>query len=423
MKIKKRPNQARNRSGLIAALDVGTTKVCCFIARLDAGKDPRIVGTGHHESIGLQSGAIVDMDGAETSIRTTVEAAEKMAGENIQSVIVNLSGARSKSRLVSFEMSIAGHEIGDSDLRRILDPSGFQKELPPDHELVHAIPVGYSVDGSRGVRDPRGLYGQKLGVNLHVISAAGGGIRNLETSVARCHLEVEAKVLTPYASALACLDADEKQLGVTYVDMGGGTTSIAVFFDNELVYTGVIPLGGAHVTNDIARGLSTPIKQAERMKVYHGSALPSSSDDREVLKVPRIGEERGAEAHQIPRSMLVGIIRPRLEETLEMVRDRLADAGFDKVAGACMVLAGGASQLPGVRELTANILGKEVRMARPKGFEGLPEAVSGPAFAACLGLLSYAKDNPADALNGAVRPMEEPNGRFGRIGQWMRENF
>ena len=416
------------RNGLVAALDVGTTKVCCLIARanIDRGlylkPGMKIIGIGHHVSGGMRSGTVVALEECEAAIRSTVELAEQMAGENIRDVVVNLSGGHPRSRLIAYEISIAGHEIGDTDLRRILDPQVLKNGLPKGRELVHTIPVGYSIDGNRGVRDPRGMFGERLGVNLHVISALSGPVRNLETSVMRCHLGVAEKVVSAYASALACLVEDETQLGVTCIDMGGGTTSMVVFFDGELVHTDSIPVGGVHVTNDIARGLSTPLAHAERMKTLYGSALASPSDDREVIKVPLVGEESAGETSQVPRSMLVGIIRPRVEETLEMVRDRLAEAGFDKVAGR-IVITGGASQLPGVRELAAHILEKQVRMGRPQAIDGMAEVTAGPAFSTCAGLLHYAVSNKAEAPSAAYCPPEQASRGFGRLSHWIRENF
>ena len=363
------------------------------------------------------------MDAAEAAIRVTVEAAEQMAGETIRGVVVNISGGQPESRLIAYEISIAGHEIGDADLRRVLDPACVADEPPRERDVVHAIPVGYTIDGNRGVRDPRGMFGDRLGVNMHIVTAAAGARRNLASCVARCHLGIESQVVSSYASALACLVEDETQLGVTLIDMGGGTTSIAVFFDGELVHTDSVPVGGVHVTNDIARGLTTPLGHAERMKTLYGSAIPSPSDDREVLKVPVIGEEDTGESSQVPRSMLVGIIRPRLEEIFEMARARLAATGFDKVAGRRVVLTGGASQLMGVRELAAMILDKQVRLGRPRPINGLAEALCGAAFATCSGLMTYAVNDPADASYRAYHPMEEPRGRLGRLGQWIRENF
>ncbi|MCP5366921.1 MAG: cell division protein FtsA [Hyphomicrobiales bacterium] len=422
--------QSKTRTGVIAALDIGTSKMCCLIARAGGAAGLRVTGIGHQVSHGVRAGAIVSLDEAEAAVRATVEAAEQMAGEQIKQVVVNLSAGHPRSRLHAYDVSVAGHQITDADLGRILAPS----ELPLDddgddgdgtgeRELVHAIPVGYTIDGNRGVHDPRGLYGQRLGVHLHIVSAERSAVRNLATCINRCHLDIEAKVISPYAAALAGLVEDETQLGVTLIDMGGGTTSIAVFFDGELVHTDLIPVGGAHVTNDIAMGLSTPRSHAERLKTLYGSVLPSPSDDREVLKVPLMGEEADGETSQVPRSMLVGIMRPRLEETFEMVRARLEEAGFDQAVGRHVVLTGGASQIPGLRELAGQTLDKQVRLARPQPVEGLAEAASGPAFATCVGLLRYAVQQPAEAVQTAARPMEEPNGRFGRIGQWIRENF
>ena len=424
MHPKKKKNGAKVRSGLIAALDIGSTKVCCLIARPGGADKPmRVVGIGHQASRGLRAGVIVDLEGVEASIRAAVEAAEQMAGENIRHVVVNFSGVGLSSRMIAYEVSIGGHAIGDADVRRVMDPAPALAEKPDDHELVHAIPVGYAIDGSRGVRDPRGLYGQSLGVNLHLIAAPGGPLRNLTTAVARCHLDVEQVVIAPYASALASLVDDEIQLGVTLLDLGGGTTSVAVFFDGELVHADCVPVGGVHVTNDIARGLSTPLAQAERLKTLYASVLPSPSDDREMITVPLIGEEGGSEPHQIPRSLLIGIVRPRIEEILDLVRARLEAAGFDKTAGRRVVLTGGASQLSGVRELVGRVLDRQVRQGRPKPLEGLAEAVSGPAFSTAAGLLAFALKTPRAAEAAALQVGEHPPGRFSRLGQWLRENF
>jgi cell division protein FtsA len=411
------------RSGLVAALDLGTTKACCLIAKPLAEGGFEINGIGHQISHGLRSGTIIDMERTESTIRSTIEAAEKMAGENIRNVIVNVSCGDPMSRLIAYEVAIAGHEIGDGDLRRLLDPAGLVESKNSERELIHLIPVGYSVDGNKGVRDPRGLHGQSLGVNMHIVTAASGPMRNLEQSISRCHLNICGKAITPYASALACVLQDEANLGVTCIDMGGGTTTISVFFDGELVYVDSIPVGGVHVTNDIARGLSTPFVHAERMKTLYGSAIPTPSDNNEIIKVPLIGEEETGETNQVPRSVLIGIIRPRIEETLELVQNRLADAGFDKVAGRRIVLTGGASQLSGAKEMAGAILDKQVRHGRPHSVAGLAESVSGPAFSTSVGLLHFVFNNPAREANNAYRPADEPNSSFARFGQWLKESF
>ncbi len=407
---------------MIAALDIGTTKVCCLIATTGESDDLQVVGIGHHASRGLRAGNLVDLESAEASIRAAVDAAERMAGGMVRRVVVNLSAGQPQSQLVAYEVSVAGHEIGDADIRRILDPSGFGHAVPEDHEVIQVVPVGYSIDGCRGVRDPRGMFGQRLGVNLHLISANAGAVRNLATCVARCHLEIEDRVASPHAAALGSLIDDERTLGVTLIDLGGGTTSVAVFFDSELLFTDILPIGGLHVSRDVARGLQTPLGQAERIKILHGACVASPADDRRPIDVPPMMDDGVADYTQVPRSMLVGIIRPRMEEIFEMIRSRLEDAGLHRIAGRRVVLTGGGSQLTGAAELAGKILDKQVRIGRPRKLKGLPEAAAGPAFATCAGLLRYAANAPSNSAKPTYRPAA-PAGTLGRFGQWLRENF
>jgi cell division protein FtsA len=311
----------RPRGGLVAAVDIGTTKVGCFIARTD-GEEPRIVGIGHQVSKGLKAGVIVDLESASASILNAVHAAEQMAGETISEVVVNLSGGFGSSRIVNVDISVAGREITDLEMRKVLD-RGYHLKDPGEREVLHSIPVGFSIDGSRGIRDPRGMFGEKLGVNMHLVSATAAAIRNVTTAIGRCHLEIAGLVVSPYASGLGCLVDDEMELGVTIIDMGGGTTTIGVFFGGNLIFADSVPVGGGHVTNDIARGLSTPIAHAERMKTLYGSAISSPADERETITVPQVGEDDDSQANHVPKSLLVGSIGPRLEETIELVRNRL----------------------------------------------------------------------------------------------------
>lgn len=409
------------RSGLIAALDVGTTKTCCFIARVDEGA-ARIVGVGHQASRGIKAGTVIDLDAAQQAVLNAVHAAEQMCGETIQGVIVNISGGYPSSRTLIHEIAVGGHEISDIDIRKVHD-QGRQVPNVADRTNLHTIPVGYSIDGSRGIRDPRGMYGQRLGVHVHAISASTSAIRNLVTAVARCHLDVKSVVVSPFAAGLAALVDDERDLGVTLIDMGGGTTTIGVFFDGQVVYTDSVPIGGQHVTSDIARGLSTPLAHAERMKTLYGSALASSSDEREMIDVPLVGEEDHIQANHVPKSILTGIIQPRVEETFELVRSRLEASGLDNLAGRRVVLTGGASQLSGVRDLAALILDKQVRMGRPIRVHGLAEAVAGPAFATCAGLLVHTLQPLPEPIRRRRSENAAAAGLFGRLGLWLKENF
>jgi len=409
------------RNGLIAGLDVGSSKVCCFIARADAG-NLRVIGIGHQLSRGLRSGNVIDMDAAEASIRAAVEAAERMCGETIRDVFLSISAGNPQSHTMGVEMAIDGHEVADADVARVLD-QGRRLDQPGDREILHSIPVGYTIDGSRGIKEPRGMACARLGVSMHVISAASGPLRNLATCVARGHLRIAGRVISPFASGLACLVEDEMDLGATLIDMGGGTTSMAVFYDGQLVHADVVPMGGAHITNDIARGLSTPLAHAERLKTLYGTVLPSQADENEIIDVPQVGETDQHAQNPVPRSILTGIVKPRVEEILEQVRDRLQQSGFERLAGRRVVLTGGASQLQGVRELSARILDKQVRLGRPIRVGGLAEATGGPAFSACAGLLSYALQEQAQRVLHFEEPEQDANGALARIGRWFKANF
>ncbi|MGH7087520.1 MAG: cell division protein FtsA, partial [Stellaceae bacterium] len=324
------------------------------------------------------------------------------------------------SRLVKAEMALQEREIRDREMRRVLE-LGYALKEESDRTVLHSVPVGFSIDGSRGIRDPRGMFGHKLAVNMNLVTAPTTSLRNLASCIGRCHLGIGALVVSPYAAGLSVLVEDESELGVTVVDMGGGTTSLAVFFDGNLVFADSVPVGGGHVTNDIARGLSTPIAHAERMKTLFGNAIASPADERETITVPQVGEEDENQANHIPKSLLVGIIAPRLEETFELVRDRLEASGFDKIVGRRIVLTGGAAQLPGTRELAGIILDKQIRVGRPLRIAGLAEATNGPAFATTAGLIHFALSERAEIPRHGRELTEAPNGLIGRFGHWIRE--
>lgn len=411
------------RSGVVAALDVGTSKVVCFVARVDNEGAVRVIGIGHQVSRGMRNGSVVDLDATERAIRAAVEAAERMAGETVQRVFVSVSCGHPLSHTVGVEVPVEAQEIGDHEIRRVLD-QGLARAEPGERAIIHAVPTSFSVDGTAGVGDPRGMAGRRLGLNMHIVTADAGPLRNVQIAVERALLGIDGMVISPYASGLATLVDDEMSLGVTLVDLGGGTTSIAVFQEGVLTFADVVPVGGQHVTNDIARGLATPTVQAERMKTLYGNALPSPLDERDLIDVPQVGESAAPEPNHVPRSALIGIIRPRIEETFEMVRERLHGAGVARKAGRRLVLTGGASQLPGIGELAGRILDKQARMGRPIGITGLAESTCGPAFAACVGLLIYAARGYSEALQ--PQASEEPSAAVGgltRIGRWLRQNF
>ena len=380
-------HHSRMRGGLIAALDVGSSKVCCAIAQMQGTGHFEILGIGQQLSSGVKSGIVIDMEEVITSIVNAVHTAEKMAGLTIRDVLVSINGRQLKSVNFAVEMNVSGHPIDDTDIRRIMLQA---KAVPedPSFQVLHTVPTGYVLDGAKGIRDPRGMYGDRLWVSIHTLLSKSSPLYNLNTCVARSHLEVTSLVAASYASGLACLVEDEMELGVILIDMGGSTTSFAVFHEGQLHYTECIPIGGSHVTMDIARCFSTTVTNAERLKTLYGSAMPSVADDREMIVVPLVGEGRGEGTNQMPRSALVSIIKPRIEETFEYIRERLKKANCDSFIGRRIVLTGGASQLAGVREVASLILGKNIRLGKPLHLAS-SKLSQDPSFATYAGLLSY----------------------------------
>ncbi|MDD3289068.1 MAG: cell division protein FtsA [Alphaproteobacteria bacterium] len=422
---------------IFSVLDIGSSKIACFIARVDENGQPHVVGIGHQLAEGVRGGLISDMELVQRAINAAVATAEQMAGETIERVIVNVSGPLLSSQIVNIELPLNGREITDNDIQRVLAQG--QTLAPEDSqghalELIHTLPVHYALDGQKGISDPLGMIGHLLNVQLHLISAAFGPVRTLVTAVARCHLEVEKLVATPYASGLACLVEDEIDLGSIIIDIGAGTTSFGVFFDGHMVYADGISVGGSHITSDIARGLTTSLAHAERLKTLYGSAILSQMDERELIDVPQIGEEAPEHANHAPKAQLIRIIQPRLEEIFEMVRSRLNAAGVNEISGRRVVLTGGTSQLPGIRDVAQRILDRQVRLGRPMrisrpyanktnsgGFTGLAEATSGPAFSTTAGLLSMAM-SPDPTLQHSITEALGGN-LVGRFGQWVKQSL
>lgn len=411
-------------TGKHAVLDVGTSKIVCFIAGIDNTDTISVRGIGHQLARGIRSSAITDFGEAETSIVAAVHAAEQMSGETIDEVYVSLSGNGLESRSVTVEMELAGEEVSDRDILDILD-QGRTSMTDPNHDIIHCLPMSYSLDNTRGVVDPRHMFGQKLSADLHIITAPSGMIRNLSHCIGRCHLNIAGFIAAPHAAALACLEEDEMELGVTLIDIGGATTSFSVFQHGRNIYTDMVPIGGIHVTSDIAKGLSTTIAHAERLKTLHGSCISSSTDDQVIISAPLVGEEgEDDDGNTMPRSMLVGIIRPRMEEIFELVRGKIEMNGMSQQAGRRVVLTGGASQLIGVRELAARMLNKQVRIGKPKPIAGMAEAATGTSFATAIGMLRYLTNKTFEE-----RLFEEANTKSGIFSKvrglagWVKESF
>ncbi len=428
-----RPLSAK-RPTTVSVLDIGSSKICCMIARLDPRSESRslpgrthrieVIGFGHQVSRGIKSGVVVDLEGAEQSIRLAVDSAERMAGVTVDSLIIGLTCGRLFSEAFTADINLDGHAVEETDIARVLR-AGARHALAANRSVVHSIPIGYSLDGEARLLDPRGMVGGKLGVDMHVVTAENAPLRNIELCVNRAHLSVETIVATPYASGLAALVDDESELGVALIDMGGGTTTLSVFMDGRFVFCDAIAIGGKHVTMDLARGLSTRVDAAEKLKILHGSAIGGGAVENDAIAVPPMHEGDEPQA-QISRSQITRMIQPRVEETLEMIRDRLDHSGFAGAVGKRVVLTGGASQLTGMGEMARRVLGRNVRLGRPMGMAGMPELGRGPAFSALAGLLIYPQ--MAHLENFAAEPaalwqLTGTGGRFGWFGNWLKAGF
>ncbi len=423
------------RQHVVSVLDIGSSKIVCMIGRLTPRKESQIlpnrthnvevIGIGHQRSRGVKSGVIADLDAVESVVRLAVDAAERMAGLTVDSLIVNVSAGRLTSDVYTATIDLGGQEVVASDLRKVL-MAASQQSLRQDRAVLHSLPTGFSLDGEQGIRDPLAMYGDLLGVDMHVVTAERASLKNIELCVNRAHLSVEGMVATPYASGLAALVDDEVELGCAAIDMGGGTTTISVFAEGKLVHTDAIGIGGHHVTTDLARGLSTRIEDAERMKVVHGSAIATAADERDLISVPPIGEDDRDLPTQVPRALVTRIVRARLEETLELIRDRIQKSGFSPIVGKRVVLTGGASQLTGLPETARRILARNVRIGRPMGVSGLPTAAKGPAFSTAVGLMIYpqvAEMETHAGQGGLLAGLGGGNSRIARVGHWLKESF
>ena len=339
---------ALGRQAVTAAVDLGASKVACFIMKPDGvrrvDRTLTTAGVAHVQSRGVRNGSIINIDEASEAVAQAVERAESMAEVRVQGVTVTTAGGQLAGRRVAGRVSLGARPISDDDLARAIRSAMTQLKLL-DRKAIHILPVSWSVDGQSGIRDPRQMFGRILGVELLVVTITEAAYRVLATCVERAHLTFEGVAAAPFVSALAALEEDEMDLGAVCIDMGGGSTSAAIFSGGSLLHVETVPVGGQHVTSDIARGLSTSWAGAERIKTLHGSAIASANEDKEMIEAPPRGDDPGAGPVIAPRSLLKGIIAPRVEETMELLRDRLKASGASVELGAGLILTGGASQL------------------------------------------------------------------------------
>jgi cell division protein FtsA len=418
-----------SKLGKIAVLDIASRKVVCVIANVNGDGVPRIIGFGHQVSEGVKAGIIIDIKKAERSILSALNSAEKMAGETVDEAYVNISGSNITSNHINIETKISGHEVTFKDIDLMLS-KGNELFENKEVEIIQTVPCGYRIDDSEGIKDPIGMFGQVISTNLHVVTASATAVRNIKNCLAKCHVNVRDFVVSSYASGLSTLSDDEKEIGVTVLDIGAGNTSIAIFSEGYPVYFDSVPLGGLHITKDIALGLSVGIPFAERLKVIHGSAVATDTDDLDRIDLTDENEGFSLNAKQATKAELTAIIKPRVEEILEMAKSNLEKSGLYGVSGNKIVITGGSAQLQGMKEISSYIFNKHVRIARPIELPGIPESAKGAAFSTAIGMILHAaknreiveaktKFNPMEMVSSKKSNSQKSN----KIVEWFKKNF
>lgn len=411
----------------MAGLDIGSSKITCMIARrADATNgEPRVAGAGTQPTKGIRSGAVVDLDNLERSIRLAVEQAERAADVRISDVVLGVSGPDLRSDVVRARLPLNGREVTLQHMKdvRVAALDGFQ---PQGREVLHSAPLGFTVDGTAGIKDPRGMFADALTASFLVVSAPTAGLRNIVQCVSRAHLNVSAILAAPFAAGLACLVEDEAEQGAMVVDFGAGVTSAAAFFDGGLIHVETLPMGGARATSDLAQGLGTTFAAAERLKLHHGAVGLGEVDALEIVEAPRLGQDGRLEAAQSTRAEIAQVLRPRIEEILELMDGRLSRASATgRPLPRRIVLTGGSSQLAGIKELAEDIFRAPVRLAKPANVKGLGETYSSPAFAAASGLLRWDLMGGLDSQRGAGGQiaLDQGGSLVRQVFGWVQKNF
>ncbi|HZD58707.1 MAG TPA: cell division protein FtsA [Anaerolineales bacterium] len=371
---------------IIVGIDVGTTKICTLVARVEDDGRMRILGAGIEPSHGMRKGVPVDLPAASQAIARSKEKAERTSGLEINAALVSLAGSHVASVNSRGVVGVTGRMIDEDDVIRAIE-AARAVAIPHNREIIHVIQRGFTVDGQAGIRMPLGMHGYRLEVETHIITVAGSAVENLRNCVAQAGAQVSQFVLNPLASAEVVLSETEREMGVIVCDMGGGTTDLAIYIDGDVWHTAVLGVGGDHITTDIAHGLRLPVSQAEEVKKQHGHAVKAEVSKDEYFNVHPFGEEQVV---QISRAELALIIEARVEEIFSLVVQEIKRSGYDGLLPAGMVLTGGCSALPGIRSLASRVLGLPVRIAQPDNLIGMIDKVQGPAYSTSVGLLHWA---------------------------------
>ncbi len=406
------------KSEIIVGLDVGTTKICAVVGQLSDTGEMEIIGIGTSPSTGLRKGVVVNIEQTVRSIKKALEEAEMMAGCEIRSVYAGIAGSHIKGFNSHGVIAVKGGEVSSRDVERVLD-AAKAVAIPLDREVIHILPQEYIVDDQRGIIDPLGMSGVRLEVKVHIVTGAVTSAQNIVRSCHKSGLDVSDIVLESLASAQAVLTDEEREIGVALIDLGGGTSDIAVFADDTIKHTGVLALGGQNLTNDIALVLRTPMAAAERIKVKYGCAMAELVRSDEYIEVSSVG---GRDPRRLSRAVLAEICEPRMEEILTLIDQELERSGFKKTIGAGVVLTGGTALLQGCRELGEMIFGMPTRIGYPRNVGGLKDMVNSPKYATAVGLLCFGAEKEGAEQKFRIRSEGNIfNSILGRMRKWFAE--
>jgi len=404
------------KNGYIVGLDMGTKKAAAIIGEITEDKKIEIIGVGTSESRGLRKGVVVNLDATVNAIKKAQEEAELMAGVEIESAFIGISGAHIKSFNSRGVIAVSGRnrEITHEDIKRVINQSKAVS-IPPDREIIHVIPQEFIVDEQDGIKDPMGMSGIKLEVNVHIVTSALTSVQNLRTCIERAGIEIEDVFLNQIAAATSTLTPDEQELGVGLIDIGGGTTEVAIFERGSLWYTAIVPLGGDNFTNDIAVGLRTPIPEAEKIKKKFGCVASPLVDEEETIEVPSVG--RGRKPRVLSRQILADIIQPRAEEIFRLIDNDIKRMGYEKSLNSGVVLTGGTAMLDGLEEVAEEIFDLPIRRGDPTGVGGLVDRVNTPDFATTVGLILYGYKQLEE--KGITK--DRKKGLWVKVKNWLKE--
>jgi cell division protein FtsA len=403
---------AKKPENILVGLDLGTTKVCAIVGEVKDGGQVDIIGIGISPSHGLKKGVVVNIDSTVESVKKAVQEAELMAGVEINSVFVGISGGHIKGINSRGVAAIKNREVGAADVARAID-GARAVNIPMDQQILHVLPQEFIIDDQDGIKEPLGMSGTRLDVKVHIITGAVTAIQNIVKSCSRAGLSVNDLVLQPLASSRAVLTTEEQELGVVVADVGGGTTDLAFFLEGSLWHTEVLPIGGNHLTNDIAIGLRTPASEAEKIKIKYGCALSSLVKHEETLDVPSVG---GRPPRLLSRQILCEIIEPRVEELFGMIQQRLKKTGFEDMFASGVVLTGGTALMEGVQDAAERYLGLPIRRGTPRNIGGLMDVVNSPIYATGVGLVIYGAENQQESPRKF-----RSGGTVNRFWKWLGE--